>query len=66
MYRMGIIAESLCHKELIDEWSDNIVNEKIQEVSDDEEPIWHTYELHSLESEIEKVIELLKYEVKET
>lgn len=66
MYRMGLIAESLFHKEVIDKWKENVVNTKIQEVEGDEEPVWHTYELQFPEKDILNIIEELKNEIKPT
>lgn len=66
MYHMGIIAESLIHQELVKQWNQYIVNQRIEKVEGDEEEIWHVYELQCPENEILTLIELLKNEVKDT
>lgn len=67
MYRMGVIAESLVHKELMmQSLKEYIVNQRIEKVEGDAEEIWHVYELLIPDNVFENIVELLVNEVKET
>ena len=67
MYRMGIISESLNHQELLNQvFKEYIVNQRIEKVDGDEEEIWYVYEPEIPENVFLNMIEILKYDIKET
>lgn len=66
MYKMGIIEESLLHKEVLNQWKNYFYSQRVEEVHDDAEPCWHVSELHIPDFEITKIAETLIYEIKDT
>ena len=60
MYSLGVIEESIRNQEILEELSKYIVSQRIQNIPDDEYPVWHTNEYHVDEREIESILEMLK------
>lgn len=60
MFKLGIIEESLSDKTILLELKPFFYSQKIENVSEDECPIWHTNEYHIEDEAIENICEILK------
>lgn len=66
MFKLGVIEESLEDKEILNVLYEYFVSQRIQNIPDDEFPVWHTNEYHVDEREIESILEILKENIKLT
>ena len=66
MYRLGIIEESISDRDILHILSPYFVSQRIENVPEDEYPVWHINEYHVLENEMEHIADILKQHVKET
>lgn len=66
MFRLGIIEESLKSEKTLNLVKPYFFSQRIENVSDDEYPTWHTNEYHVPDENIEELLNLLKDEVKPT
>lgn len=66
MYRMGIIEESINDRGVLRTLEPYFVSQRVENVPEDECPIWHINEYHVPEDEIEKVADILIQHIKET
>ena len=66
MYRVGIIEESLESKEVLELIKPYFISQYIENVPEDECPVWHTNEYHVGEDKIYGLMDILKDALKET
>lgn len=66
MFRLGIIEESLKDKKILDNISTYLAAQRVEEVPEDECPIWHIKEYHIDEQRLYHILDLLTKEIKET
>ena len=66
MFRLGIIEESLRDKKTLEFVKPYFFSQRIEHVSEDEYPIWHTNEYHVPDETIEDILNNLKKEIKPT
>jgi len=66
MFRLGIIEESLENKDILDLVKPYFFSQRIEEVLEDEEPLWHTNEYHIPDEKIKELIPYLEKQVKST
>ncbi len=66
MYRLGIIEESLESKEVLELIKPCFISQYIENVPEDEYPVWHTNEYHVGEDKIYGLMDILKDALKET
>lgn len=66
MFRLGIIEESLENKEILDLLKPYFFSQRIEEVPEDVEPLWHTNEYHMPDDKIKELIPCLEKKVKST
>lgn len=66
MFRLGIIEESLKNNKILDIIEQYFFSQRIENVPEDEYPVWHTNEYHVPDEKLENLLENLKNEVKET
>ena len=66
MYRLGIIEESLERKEVLALIKPYFVSQYVENVPEDECPVWHTSEYHVEEDKLYELMDILKDVVKET
>ncbi len=66
MFRLGIIEESMASKELLEVLKPYFVSQYINNVSEDECPVWHTNEYHVPEDKICELLDMLKDALKPT
>lgn len=66
MYRLGIIEESINDRSILSDLFPYFVSQRVENVPDDECPIWHINEYRVPEDEIENIVDMLKEHVKET
>lgn len=66
MFRLGIIEESLSDKNILDDLEQYYISQRLQNVPDDEFPIWHITEYHLNDTLIENVLDLLIDQIKKT
>lgn len=66
MYRLGIIEESLEHVSILEYVKPFFYFQRIENVLEDECPIWHINEYHVPDEKIKEVLDILKEEVKLT
>ncbi len=66
MYRLGIIEESLENKDIIEALKPFFISQHVEDVPEDEYPIWHTNEYHVEEDKLYEVLDMLKYVLKTT
>ena len=66
MYRLGIIEESLESKEVLELIKPCFISQYIENVPEDECPVWHTNEYHVGEDKIYGLMDILKDALKET
>ena len=60
MFRLGIIEESLENKEILEVLKPYFVSQYVENVPEDECPIWHTNEYHVAKEKICELLDLLK------
>lgn len=67
MFRLGVIEESLDHrKQVLDKLFPYFFSQRIENVPDDPEPIWHTNEYYVPNERIEQITSYLASELKLT
>jgi len=66
MFRVGVIEESIENIEVLKALNKYFVSQRIQNIPDDEFPVWHTNEYHVDERTIESILEILKDNIKLT
>lgn len=66
MYRLGIIEESIDDKNVLCDLVSYFVAQRIENVPEDEYPIWHINEYQVAEDKIMDVADMLKQQIKET
>ncbi len=66
MYRLGIIEESIDDRDILCVLNPYLVSQRIENVPEDEYPIWHINEYHVSDDKIGDVANMLKRHVKET
>jgi len=66
MYRLGIIEERIDNKDVLDELVPYFVSQRIENVPEDECPVWHVNEYHVDEKDTKSIADILKNHVKET
>ena len=66
MFKLGIIEESLKSKKTLKIVKSYFFSQRIENVPDDEYPIWHINEYHVPDEKIEELLNILKDEVKLT
>lgn len=66
MFRLGIIEESLKHGEALKLVEPYFFSQRIENVPEDEYPIWHINEYHIPDNRIDELLDSLKEEVKLT
>lgn len=66
MYRLGIIEESIEDRDILHALSPYFISQRIENVPEDECPIWHVNEYQVADNEIEHVADMLKQHIKET
>lgn len=65
VFTLGIIEESLENKEVLETLKIFLFKQRIQEVSTDENPLWHVYEYHVPDNEIEKLLQIFTDKIKQ-
>ncbi|MCL2189712.1 MAG: hypothetical protein FWC16_12115 [Defluviitaleaceae bacterium] len=66
MFRMGVIEESLENAGVLDTLKPFFYSQRLEEVLDDEFPLWHTNEYHVPDENINDLISILEQQVKLT
>lgn len=66
MFKLGIIEESLEHVTILELLKPYFFSQRIENVEEDECPIWHTNEYHISDKMIKEQLDVLKDEVKLT
>ena len=66
MYRLGIIEESVCDRDILNTLAPYFILQRIENVPEDECPIWHINEYHVSDDTIEMIADILKKYIKET
>jgi hypothetical protein len=66
MFRMGVIEESLENSDVLEMLKPFFYSQRLEEVSGDEFPVWHTNEYHVPDEKINDLIPLLEQQVKLT
>lgn len=66
MYRLGIIEESLDNQNILNVIKKLFYSQRIEEVEEDEVPIWHINEYHVPDSELVNILPLLEEHIKPT
>ena len=66
MYRLGIIEESVCDRDILNTLASYFISQRIENVPEDECPIWHINEYHVSDDTIEMIADILKKYIKET
>lgn len=66
MFRLGIIEESLENKEILEVLKPYFVSQYVENVPENECPIWHTNEYHVAKEKICELLDLLKDDLKIT
>ena len=60
MFKLGVIEESVSDRTVLEELKAYLYSQRIENVPEDEYPIWHTNEYHIDDDNIENICELLK------
>ncbi len=60
MFKLGIIEESLKNRNILDELKPYFYSQRIENVPEDDVPIWHTNEYHIEENELLNILDKLK------
>ena len=66
MFRLGIIEESLIDKEVLEKLKPYYISQRLQNIPEDQFPIWHINEYHVDDSIIENLLDILKGQIKKT
>lgn len=66
MFRLGVIEESLENKQVLDKLAPFFFSQRIENVPEDIEPIWHTNEYHVPDEQIGLLLDFLSDKVKLT
>lgn len=66
MYRLGIIEESIDNKNKLCDLASYFVSQRIENVPEDEYPVWHINEYHIPEQNIREVVDMLKNQIRKT
>jgi len=66
MFRLGIIEESLKNVRTLELVKPYFISQRIENIPEDEYPIWHTNEYRVPDDKLEELLDILKNEVKLT
>ncbi|MBF4692018.1 hypothetical protein [Fusibacter ferrireducens] len=66
MYRLGIIEESLDDNKILEKYKEYIYSRRIEEIPDDEFPIWHIDEYRVPNEKMSELLSILKEHIKLT
>lgn len=66
MYRLGIIEESVYDRDILHILTPYFISQRIENVAEDEYPVWHINEYQVAEDKIADVVDVLKQHIKET
>ena len=66
MYRLGIIEESVDDRGILCVLKPYFVSQRIENVPEDECPVWHINEYHVTSDGIKNIADMLKQHIKET
>lgn len=66
VYRLGIIEESVYDRDILHILIPYFISQRIENVAEDEYPVWHINEYHVAEDKITDVVDVLKQHIKET
>lgn len=66
MLRLGVIEECLSNRKLLKVLEQYFVSQRIENVPEDEYPIWHINEYQVPEDKIEEVLNVLRIHIKPT
>lgn len=66
MYKLGIIEESLKERKILDMLKPYFVSQRIENVPEDEFPIWHINEYHVSADKMDEILDMLKEKIKVT
>lgn len=66
MYQLGIIEESIDDKSILDAVKPFFFSGRIEEVPEDEVPIWHTNEYHVPDEKLVSLLPMLEKHIKPT
>lgn len=66
MYRLGLIEESLDDTDLLHMLTPYFISQRIENVPEDECPVWHINEYRVADDEIKDIADMLKQHVKKT
>ena len=66
MFKLGIIEESLKDIKVLNMVKQYLFSQRIEQIPEDEYPVWHTNEYHIPDEKLKDLLEILKDEVKET
>ena len=66
MYRLGIIEESVCDRDILNTLAPYFISQRIENVPEDECPIWHINEYQVADDKITDVVDVLKQHIKKT
>jgi hypothetical protein len=65
MYTCGIIEESLDDPRILSKLSNYLHTSRVEKLPDEEPDIWHVYEYHVAEADLERFIPELQHSIKE-
>lgn len=66
MFRLGVIEESLRHENILVLLKPYFFSQRIENVSEDAYPTWHTNEYHVPDDKIKEILDNLKNEIEPT
>ena len=66
MYRLGIIEESVYDSDILHILMPYFISQRIENVAEDEYPVWHINEYQVAEFKITDIVDMLKKHIKET
>ncbi len=66
MYRLGIIEESIDDRNILSDLAPYFVSQRIENMPEDECPVWHINEYHVPDDRIMGIADVLKQHIKET
>lgn len=66
VYRLGIIEESVYDRDILHILTPHFISQRIENVPEDEYPVWHINEYQVAEDKIADVVDVLKQHIKET
>ena len=66
MYRLGLIEESIDNRDILNILAPYFIAQRIENVLEDEYPVWHINEYQVSDNQIENIVEILKQHIKAT